>query len=160
MNLETPAVAPAFAEYESRFSMALLGSVDPDVKKGVVEVALGQAVSSFQMLIAVLERFQPGGIEERASLTRFVRNLPVAGNFSECVATMRRLRLAIQRASTLKLPALPAREMVTTLNNLVKNLERKEPTLGTRLNLMRLRPEILNPSDEGVASGLRRDEVT
>ena len=151
LNLETPAVDPAFAEYESRFSMALLGSVDPDIKKGVVEAALGQAVSSFQMLIAVLERFQPGGIEERASLTRFVRNLPVAGTFSECVATMRRLRLAIQRASTLKLPALPAHEMVTTLNNLVKNLERKEPTLSTRLNLVRLRPEILNPSDEGVS---------
>ena len=151
LNLETPAVDSAFAEYESRFSMALLGSVDPDINKGVVEAALGQAVSSFQMLIAVLERFQPGGIEQRASLTRFARNLPVAGTFSECVATMRRLRLAIQRASILKLPALPGHEMVTTLNNLVKNLERKEPTLSTRLNLVRLRPEILNPSDEGVS---------
>ena len=151
LNLETPELDPSFLEYESRFSMALLGSVDPDIKKGVVEAALGQAVSSFQMLIAVLERFQPGGVEERASLTRFVRNLPIAGTFGECVATMRRLRLAIQRTSTLKLPSLPAHEMVTTLNNLVKNLERKEPTLSTRLNLMRLRPEILNPSDEGVS---------
>ena len=53
-NLETLEVPANCAEYESRFSMALLGSVDPDIKKDVVEAALGQAVSSFQMLIAVL----------------------------------------------------------------------------------------------------------
>ena len=75
------------------------------------------------MLIAVLERFQRGGIEERASLTRFVRNLPVAVTFSECVSTMRRSKLAIQRTATLKQPSLPAHEMITTLNNLVKTFK-------------------------------------
>ena len=54
LNLENPEVLQNCAEYESRFSMALLGSVDPDIKKDVVEAALGEAVSSFQMLIAVL----------------------------------------------------------------------------------------------------------
>ena len=111
----------------------ILGSVDLDMKKGAVEAALGQAVSLFQMLIAMLETFQPGGKEERAPLIRFVRNLPVAGSFSECVLTMRRLRLAIRRTATLKLPSLPAHEVITTLNNRVKTLECMEPTLGTRL---------------------------
>ena len=100
VNFDTPEVPSVFAECESRFSMALLSSVDTDIKKGVVEAALGQAVQSFQLLIAVLERFQPGGVEERASLTRFLRNLPTAGSFHEALATMRRLRLAIQRTAT------------------------------------------------------------
>ena len=78
LDLETPCAPKGYEEYESRFFMALLGSIDDEMKRGVVESALGQAVPSFQLLIAVLEKFQPGETEERASLIRFLRNLPAA----------------------------------------------------------------------------------
>ena len=64
---------------------------------------------------------------------------------------MRRLQLAIQRTTALHLPSLPPRKMITALNNLVKTLERNELTLSTRFNLIRLKPELLNPYDEGVS---------
>ena len=59
--------------------------------------------------------------------------------------------MANSRTTTLGLPSHPPHEAIASLNNLVKSLEKKNATLSTRLNLLRLRPEILNPTEEGVS---------
>ncbi|CAE7252907.1 GIP [Symbiodinium sp. CCMP2592] len=138
-------------EFESRLSMTLLSQTTDEIKRGVIESAAGQVVPSLAILEAILERFQPGGVEEKASLTSFLRNLPHASSFTECLATLRRFKLANSRTSALGLPSHPPHEAIASLNSLVKALEKKNITLSTRLNLLRLRPEILNPTEEGVS---------
>ena len=60
--------------------------LDDDVKRGVVEAAIGQVVPSFQTLEAILERYQPGGVEGKAKpLTPSLRNLPTATSSTDCV---------------------------------------------------------------------------
>ncbi|CAE7745184.1 unnamed protein product [Symbiodinium sp. CCMP2592] len=148
---DVPPVASGCEEFESRLAMTLLSQTSDDIKRGVIESAAGQVVPSLTILEAILERYQPGGIEEKSSLTSFLRNLPQAGTFTECLATLRRLKLATSRILVLGLPSHPPHEAISSLNNMVRTLEKKSPTLSTRLNLLRLRPEILNPTEEGVS---------
>ena len=148
---DVPPVASGCEEFESRLAMTLLSQTSDDIKRGVIESAAGQVVPSLTILEAILERYQPGGIEEKSSLTSFLRNLPQANTFTECLATLRRLKLATSRILVLGLPSHPPHEAISSLNHMVKTLEKKSPTLSTRLNLLRLRPEILNPTEEGVS---------
>ena len=115
-------------------------------------MGLGDRISSVNLLEAVFEQYAPGGVAEKTSLTTFLRGLPTAKSFTEVLATLRRLRLAKARAELLKLPPIPAHEMLQSLNAVVRDLERRTPTLSTRLSTARLQPDVLVPTDTGVVS--------
>ena len=102
-------------EFESRRSMTFLSQTTDEIKRGVIESAAGQVVPSLAILEAILERFQPGRVEEKASLTSFLRNLPQASSFTECSATLRRFKLANSRTSALGLPSRPPHEAIAPL---------------------------------------------
>ena len=112
----------------------------------------GERISSASLLEAEFEQYAPGGVAEKSSFTTFLRGLPTAKSFTEVLATLRRLRLAKARAEMLKLPPIPAHEMLQSLNTVVRDLERRTPTLATRLSIPRLQPDILVPTDAGVVT--------
>ena len=84
----------------------------------------------------------PGGITEQVSLQRFLTQLPTASSCKELLATLRRWRLAKQRADHLGVPEQAPHESIAALNSLCQQLEKKHALLGTRLSLLRLQHNI------------------
>ena len=107
-------------------------------------------VSTLLLLEAVMERFSPGGTAEMSSLLQFQRTLPTAGTFKELLGTIRRFELVKGRSEYLKLPPIAAHETIRSLEGLTRNLEKKHSSLAMRLNLIRLTPEVVVPSEVGV----------
>ena len=103
----------------------------------------------------VSEVLMPGGLTEQVSLQRFLRLLPTASSCKELLATLRRWRLAKQRADHLGVPEQAPHESIAALNSLCQQLEKKHALLGTRLSLLRLQHNIQVPSHDGVTSFLQ-----
>ena len=102
------------------------------------------------MLEGVFERFIPGRVEETTSLYRFLGALPSASGFKDLLATLRRKKLARTRAAKLGLPGIAPQELVASMNAMTTTLEGKHASLATRLNLLRLSPELIVPSEAGL----------
>ena len=64
--------------------------------------------------------------------------------------TLRRFRLAQQRAVHLGIPTQPAHELVAALDAMVRPLERKHQPLSVRLGILRLQANIQLPTADGV----------
>ncbi|OLP82434.1 hypothetical protein AK812_SmicGene36910 [Symbiodinium microadriaticum] len=151
-----PAVATSDKEMETRLSLALLKALPASMKQPALEKGSSdEAVSTVALLEAACEVFMPGGISEQVSLQRFLRQLPVANSCKELLGTLRRWRLAEQRAKYLKVPEQAPHESIAALDGLCKQLEKKYTLLGTRLSLMRLQHNIQVPTHDGVSSYLQ-----
>ncbi|OLP99845.1 hypothetical protein AK812_SmicGene17531 [Symbiodinium microadriaticum] len=149
-DIEAPPVPSHCEEMENRLSLTLMRVLPEQLRKPVMEQSAGQRVSSVRMLEGVFERFIPGGVEEKTSLYRFLRALPSASGFKDLLATLRRMKLARTRAATLGLPGIAPHELVASVNAMTKKLEGKHASLATRLNLLRLSPELIVPSEAGL----------
>ena len=123
----------------------------PALEKGSSD----EAVSTIALLEAACEVFMPGGVSEQVSLQRFLRQLPVANSCKELLGTLRRWRLAKQRAEYLKIPEQAPHESIAAFDGLCRQLEKKHTLLGTRLSLMRLQHNIQVPTHDGVSSYLQ-----
>ena len=97
-----------------------------------------------------MERFSPGGTSEMSSLLNFQRNLPAANSYRELLDTLRKYDIARMRTEHLNLPGLPPHEVSKSLDGMTKLLEKRNPSLAMRLNLVRTSPEVLVPSDLGI----------
>ena len=122
-------VRPQEEELETRLSLTLVRLLPEQMRRPAIEMGLGDRISSVNLLEAVFEQYAPGGVAEKTSLTTFLRGLPTAKSFTEVLATLRRLRLAKARAEVLKLPPIPAHEMLQSLSSVVRDLEKRAPTL-------------------------------
>ena len=147
-----PQIPEEEREYETRLGVMLIKNLPVSIRQPVMERHQGTEylVSTLLLLEAVMERFSPGGTAEMTSLLQFQRALPTAGTFKELLSTIRRFELAKGRSEYLKLPPIAAHEIVRSLEGLTKNLEKKHASLAMRLNLIRLTPEVVVPSEAGV----------
>ncbi|OLQ15681.1 hypothetical protein AK812_SmicGene3 [Symbiodinium microadriaticum] len=68
----------------------------------------------------------------------------------DLLATLRRKKLARTRAAKLGLPGIAPQELVASMNAMTTTLEGKHASLATRLNLLRLSPELIVPSEAGL----------
>ena len=141
---------------ETRLSLALLKAIPSSLKQPALEKGTpNEAVSTSALMETVSEVLMPGGITEQVSLQRFLRQLPTASSCKELLATLRRWRLAKQRADHLGVPEQAPHESIAALNSLCQQLEKKHALLGTRLSLLRLQHNIQVPSHDGVTSFLQ-----
>ncbi|CAE6971992.1 GIP [Symbiodinium sp. CCMP2592] len=151
-----PAVHQEEREMETRLSLALLKAIPSSLKQPALEKGTpNEAVSTIALMETVSEVLMPGGITEQVSLQRFLRQLPTASSCKELLATLRRWRLAKQRADHLGVPEQAPHESIAALNSLCQQLEKKHALLGTRLSLLRLQHNIQVPSHDGVTSFLQ-----
>ena len=147
-----PKISDEEREYETRLGVMLIKDLPANIRQPVMERHQGaeHLVSTLLLLEAVMERFSPGGTAEMTSLLQFQRALPTAGTFKELLGTIRRFELARGRSEFLKLPPIAPHEIIRSLEGLSKNLEKRHASLAMRLNLIRLTPEIVVPSETGV----------
>ena len=146
-----PAVRGEEKEMETRLSLALLRVIPAKMKAQALEGGTTEdGISTAQLMEAVYEHMAPGGIRERSSLLQYLRAPPPANNGEELMNTLRRFRLAQQRAVHLGLPTQPAHELVAALDTMVRPLERKHQPLGVRLGILRLQSNIQLPTADGV----------
>ena len=147
-----PKISDEEREYETRLGVMLIKNLPANIRQPVMERHQGaeHLVSTLLLLEAVMERFSPGGTAEMTSLLQFQRALPTAGTFKELLGTIRRFELARGRSEFLKLPPIAPHEIIRSLEGLTKNLEKRHASLAMRLNLIRLAPEIVVPSETGV----------
>ena len=132
-----PAVHLEEREMETRLSSALLKAIPSSLKQPALEKGTpNEAVSTIALMES--EVLMPGGITEQVSLQRFLRQLPTASSCKELLATLRRWRLATQRADHLGVPDQAPHESIAALNKLCQQLEKNHALLGTRLSLLRL----------------------
>ena len=151
-----PVVHQDEREMETRLSLALLKAIPSSLKQPALEKGTpNEAVSTIALMETVSEVLMPGGITEQVSLQRFLRQLPTASSCKELLATLRRWRLAKQRADHLGVPEQAPHESIAALNSLCQQLEKKHALLGTRLSLLRLQHNIQVPSHDGVTSFLQ-----
>ena len=92
------------AEMETRLSLNLLKNLPLAVRQPVVEGSMSKNVRCILMLESLHERYAPGGREELESIQRYMRQLPAAHDFKGAMTTLRRWKLAKQRAQSLGLP--------------------------------------------------------
>ena len=102
------------------------------------------------LLEAIYEQMTPGGIREKNSLLQYLRSPPASNTGEELTATLRRYRLAQQRARHLDIPQQAAHETIAALDTMVKPLERKHQLLSVRLGILRLQSNIQIPAVDGV----------
>ena len=147
-----PLIPEEEREYETRLGVMLIKNLPATIRQPVMERHQGaeHLVSTLLLLEAVMERFSPGGAAEMTSLLQFQRALPTAGTFKELLNTIRRFELAKGRSEYLKLPPIAAHEIIRSLEGLTRNLEKKHSSLAMRLNLIKLTPEVVVPSEAGV----------
>ena len=147
-----PLIPAEEREFETRLGVMFIKNLPTTIRQPVMERHQGaeHLVSTLLLLEAVMERFSPGGTAEMTSLLQFQRALPTAGTFKELLSTIRRFELAKGRSEYLKLPPIASHETIRSLEGLTKNLEKKHPALAMRLNLIRLTPEVVVPSEAGV----------
>ena len=152
MEPTTPLIGATEKEYENRLGVLLIKILPEEIRQPVMERHLrpDQPVSTLLMLEAVMERFSPGGTSEMSSLLNFQRNLPAANSYRELLDTLRKYDIARMRTEHLNLPGLPPHEVIKSLDSMTKLLEKRNPSLAMRLNLVRMSPEILVPSDLGI----------
>ena len=107
-------------------------------------------ISAAALLEAIYEQMTPGGIREKNSLLQYLRSPPASNTGEELTATLRRYRLAQQRARHLDIPQQAAHETVAALDTMVRPLERKHQPLSVRLGILRLQSNIQIPTVDGV----------
>ena len=138
-------------EMETRLSLALLRVIPAKMKAHALEGGTTEeGISTAQLMEAVCEHMAPGGVRERSSLFQYLRAPPPANNGEELMNTLRRFRLAQQRAVHLGIPTQPAHELVAALDAMVRPLERKHQPLSVRLGILRLQANIQLPTADGV----------
>ena len=147
-----PRISDDERECETRLGVMLIKNLPANIRQPVMERHQGaeHSVSTLLLLEAVMERFSPGGTAEMTSLLQFQRALPTAGTFKELLGTLRRFELARGRSEFLKLPPIASHEGIRSLEGPTKNLEKRHASLAMCLNLIRLTPEIVVPSETGV----------
>ncbi|CAE7231546.1 unnamed protein product [Symbiodinium sp. CCMP2592] len=146
-----PAAQSVDKEFETRLSLTLLKLLPNKIKTHALERGNTQdGISTIVLLESIYEQMTPGGIREKNSLLQYLRTPPVANHGEELTATLRRYRLAMQRAAHLAIPALAAHESIAALDLMVKPLEKKHQALSVRLGIMRLQSNIQIPTPEGV----------
>ena len=146
-----PAVRPEDRELETRLSLALLKILTGKMKTHALERGNTlDGISVAALLEAIYEEMTPGGIREKNSLLQYLRSPPASNTGEELTATLRRCRLAQQRARHLDIPQQAARETVAALDAMVRPLERKHQPLGVRLGILRLQSNIQIPTVDGV----------
>ena len=97
----------------------------------------------------------PGGIREKNSLLQYLRSPPASNTGEELTATLRRYRLAQQRAKHLDIPQQAAHETIAALDTMVRPLERKHQPLSVRLGILRLQSNNQIPTIDGVERNLK-----
>ena len=149
---EVPVIQPEEREYETRLGVTLIKVLPESIRQPVMErsTSLEEPLSTLLLLESVVERFSPGGTSEMTSLLQYQRCLPTATSYKELLDILRKFDLARARTTYLQLPGLPAHEIIKSLDGLSKALERKNAALAMRLNLIRMTPEVMMPSEAGV----------
>ncbi|CAE7399595.1 unnamed protein product [Symbiodinium pilosum] len=138
-------------EMETRLPLALLRVIPAKMKAHALEGGTTEeGISTAQLMEAVYEHMAPGGVRERSSLLQYLRAPPPANNGEELMNTLRRFRLAQQRAVHLGTLTQPAHELVAALDAMVRPLERKHQPLSVRLGILRLQANIQLPTADGV----------
>ena len=146
-----PAVRPEDRELETRLSLALLKILPNKMKTHALERGnTMDGISVAALLEAIYEHMTPGGIREKNSLLQYLRSPPSSNTGEELTATLRRYRLAQQRAKHLDIPQQAAHETIAALDIMVKPLERKHQPLSVRLGILRLQSNIQIPTPDGV----------
>ncbi|CAE7864913.1 unnamed protein product, partial [Symbiodinium sp. KB8] len=125
-DIEAPPVPSHCEEMENRLSLTLMRVLPEQLRKPVMEQSAGQRVSSARMLEGVFERFIPGG---------FVGH-PASHE--------------VGKSTSCYLPGIAPHELVASVNAMTEKLEGKHASLATRLNLLRLSPELIVPSEAGL----------
>ncbi|CAE7371500.1 RE1 [Symbiodinium natans] len=149
---DVPSIPPEEREYETRLGVMLIKVLPASIRQPVMErtTSLEEPLSTLLLLESVIERFSPGGTSEMTSLLQYQRCLPTANSYKELLEILRKFDLARTRTTYLQLPGLPAHEVIKSLDGLTRTLERKNPALAMRLNLIRMTPEVMVPSETGV----------
>ena len=121
---EPPSVVkPEDKELETRLSLALLKILPSRMKTHALERGnTMDGISVAAVLEAIYEHMTPGGIREKNSLLQYLRSPPASSTGEELTATLRRYRLAQQRAKHLDIPEQAAHETVAALDAMVKPL--------------------------------------
>ena len=146
-----PAVRPEDRELETRLSLALLKILPAKMKTHAFERGNTlDGISVAALLEAIYEQMTPGGIREKNSLLQYLRSPPASNTGEELTATLRRYRLAQQRAKHLDIPQQAAHETIAALDVMVRPLERKHQPLSVRLGILRLQSNIQIPTIDGV----------
>ena len=141
-----PAVRSEDRELETRLSLALLKILPAKMKTHALERGNTlDGISVAALLEAIYEQMTPGGIREKNSLLQYLRSPPASNTGEELTATLRRYRLAQQRARHLDIPQQAAHETIAALDTMVKPLERKHQPLSVRLGILRLQSNIQIP---------------
>ncbi|CAE7168455.1 unnamed protein product, partial [Symbiodinium necroappetens] len=147
---QVPEVLVSEAEMETRLSLALLKNLPLAVRQPVVEGSMSKNVRCILMLESLHERYAPGGREELESIQRYMRQLPAAQDFKGAMMTLRRWKLAKQRAQSLGLPEQAPNEGIAALDGLMRSLEKKHQQLGMRINILRMQPDVVIPTSTGL----------
>ena len=145
-------------DYAGRFVVQLLKILPERIKTPAMELSMNAALHPTSILEELVAQVQPGGQEEQASLTRFVRSLDPVNSATEAISTLRRWRLARSRVQTLGLPAAAPFEMLKGLYALVNRLEKKHDALRTRLSICKLDTAVQLGTDRGVEIVLEQIE--
>ena len=146
-----PAVRSEDRELETRLSLALLKILPAKMKTHALERGNTlDGISVAALLEAIYEQMTPGGIREKNSLLQYLRSPPASNTGEELTATLRRYRLAQQRAKHLDIPQQAAHETIAALDTMVRPLERKHQPLSVRLGILRLQSNIQIPTIDGV----------
>ena len=136
-------------EYSGRFVIQLLKILPERIKAPAIE-GTQAALHPASILEELVAQVQPGGHEEQASLTKFVRSLDAVNNATDAISTLRRWRLARSRVQSLGLPSAAPFELLKGLYTLVSRLEKKHDALRTRLSICRLEPAVQLGHERGV----------
>ncbi|CAE7317713.1 GIP [Symbiodinium sp. CCMP2592] len=142
-------------EYENRLTLTLIRCLPTELKQPVLEKTGQQQLRSIHLIECVLQEQMPGGQQEMKSIQAFVRHLDPAHTAKEGLETLRRWKLARTRARDLQLPAVAPFEEIQALSSLIKTLERKSEAFRTLMGLLRVQPDVLRPSAQGVESMIR-----
>ncbi|CAE7467613.1 GIP, partial [Symbiodinium sp. CCMP2592] len=145
-----PEILESEAEMETRLSLNLLKNLPLAVRQPVVEGSMSKNVLCILMLESLHERYAPGGREELESIQRYMRQLPAAQDFKGAMMTLRRWKLAKQRAQGLGLPEQAPNEGIAALDGLMRTLEKRHQQLGMRINILRMQPDIVIPTSTGL----------
>ena len=154
-----PSLEAADSEMETRLSLTLLKCLPQAVRQPVVESSTSNSVRCVLMFESLHERYAPGGREELESIQRYLRQLPSASDFKGAMTTIRRWKLARSRAQSLGLPEQAPNESIAALDSLMRVLEKKNPQLAMKSNLLRMLPDIISPTTAGLDRYLGMLEV-
>ena len=154
-----PSLEAADSEMETRLSLTLLKCLPQAVRQPVVESSTSNSVRCALMFESLHERYAPGGREELESIQRYLRQLPSASDFKGAMTTIRRWKLARSRAQSLGLPEQAPNESIAALDSLMRVLEKKNPQLAMKSNLLRMLPDIISPTTAGLDRYLGMLEV-